>query len=86
MRPGGSNSQYEADGSKKRKKIPGEFPGTTKQFDKKYGTGTIAPKKDTAPKKEKKDTAPRGERYNPYPKAPEGKKQATPSNMVPGKP
>ena len=82
MRPGGSNSQYEADGSKKRKKIPGEFPGTTKQFDKKYGTG----KKDNAPKKEKKDTAPRGERYNPYPKAPEGKKQATPSNMVPGKP
>ena len=24
--------------------------------------------------------------YNPYPKAPEGKKQATPSNMAPGKP
>ena len=77
MRPGGSNSQYEKDGSKKRKKIPGEFPGTTKEFDKKYGTGKTGPKKDTAPK---------GERYNPYPKAPKGSKQATPSNMAPGKP
>ncbi len=26
------------------------------------------------------------EKYNTYPKAEEGKKQATPSNMVPGKP
>ena len=86
MRPGGSNSQYEKDGSKKRKKIPGEFPGTTKEFDKKYGTGKKAPKKDTAPKKVKKDTAPKGEKYNPYPKAPKGSKQATPSNMAPGKP
>ena len=86
MRPGGSNSQYEKDGSKKRKKISGEFPGTTKEFDKKYGTGKKAPKKDTAPKKVKKDTAPKGEKYNPYPKAPKGSKQATPSNMVPGKP
>ena len=66
MRPGGSNSQYEADGSKKRKKIPGEFPGTTKEFDKKYGTGK--------------------QKYNPYPKAKEGEKQATPTNMAPGKP
>ena len=36
---GGPNSQFEKDGSKKRKKIAGEFPGTTKEFDKKYGTG-----------------------------------------------
>ena len=86
MRPGGSNSQYEKDGSKKRKKIPGEFPGTTKEFDKKYGTGKTGPKKDTAPKRVKKDTAPKGERYNPYPKAPKGEKQATPSNMAPGRP
>jgi len=35
---GGPNSQYEPDGSKKRKKIAGEFPGTTKEFDKKYGS------------------------------------------------
>ena len=35
---GGPNSQYEKDGSKKRKKIAGEFPGTTKEFDKKYGS------------------------------------------------
>ena len=34
---GGPNSQYEKDGSKKRKKIAGEFPGTTKEFNKKYG-------------------------------------------------
>ena len=66
MRPGGSNSQYNADGTKKTKKI--------------------APKKDTAPKRVKKDTAPKGERYNPYPKAPKGKKQATPTNMAPGRP
>ena len=29
---------------------------------------------------------PKGEKYNPYPKAPKGKKQATPENMAPGKP
>ena len=68
------------------KKISGEFPGTTKEFDKKYGTSKKAPKKDTAPKKVKKDTAPKGEKYNPYPKAPKGSKQATPTNMAPGKP
>ena len=33
---GGPNSQYEKDGSPKRKKIPGEFPGTKKEFEKKY--------------------------------------------------
>ena len=33
------------------------------------------------PKKKKEE-----EKYNTYPKAEEGKKQATPSNMVPGKP
>ena len=45
------------------------------------------PKKDTAPKtKRPKPAPPKGERYNPYPKAPKGKKQATPENMAPGKP
>jgi len=64
--PGGPNSQFEKDGSKKRKKIAGEFPGTIKQFNKKYGND--------------------GQKVNPYPKAPEGTKQATPTNMAPGKP
>ena len=64
--PGGPNSQFEKDGSKKRKKIAGEFPGTIKQFNKKYGND--------------------GQKVNPYPEAPEGTKQATPTNMAPGKP
>ena len=46
----------------------------------------IEASKKKAPKKVKKDTAPKGEKYNPYPKAPKGSKQATPTNMAPGKP
>ena len=44
------------------------------------------PKKNTAPKTKRPPAPPKGERYNPYPKAPKGKRQATPENMVPGKP
>ena len=40
---GGPNSQFEKDGSKKRKKIAGEFPGSVEEFDKKYGTGKVNP-------------------------------------------
>jgi len=98
MRPGGKNSPYNKDGSKKSPFKPGVEkkespfkPGVEKkEIDPKKGTF----KKTTEPVlKKKKPTGPSGEKkkdnapdYNPYPKAPKGDKQATPENMAPGKP
>ena len=39
MRPGGKNSPLNKDLTPKNFKMPGEFPGTPKEFDKKYNLG-----------------------------------------------
>ena len=77
MRPGGKNSPYNKDGSKKSPFKPGV---EKKEIDPKKGTfkknaipATTKVKKDNAPKEKKKDTAPK---YNPY-----GTGTANPSNM-----
>ena len=81
MRPGGSNSQFKKDGTKKS---PFK-PGVEKKIDPKKGTGKPPeePKKDTVPmpippKKEPKPTPPktRKPKYNPF-----GPGTANPSNM-----
>ena len=77
MRPGGKNSPYNEDGSKKSPFKPGV---EKKEIDPKKGTfkknaipATTKVNKDDAPKEKKKDNAPK---YNPY-----GTGTANPSNM-----
>ena len=77
MRPGGKNSPYNKDGSKKSPFKPGV---EKKEIDPKKGTfkknaipATTKVNKDNAPKEKKKDNAPK---YNPY-----GTGTANPSNM-----
>ena len=78
MRPGGSNSQYNADGTKKTKKkvVPGTRVNEIGQMSNAPSEGKF--KDDPPPPEAKKPK----KKYNPYGKG----ATATPENMAPGKP